>query len=81
MTVSAIEHRFRPLKKHAQAVREAVVKGKDARSMAEVIGAGGKGTPGCHAIPVSFAVSSPRSKLLVDRTELLFGDRCHTTRR
>ena len=44
-TESGIEHRFRPLKKHAQAVRQAVVEGKDPYSMAGVIGAGGKGTP------------------------------------
>ena len=39
-----MEHRFRPLKKHAQAVRQLVAQEKDPKILAEVIGSGGKGT-------------------------------------
>ena len=43
-TESALEHRFRPLKKQAQAVREAVSKGKDAKDLANSVVKNEKGT-------------------------------------
>ncbi len=43
--MAGIEHRFRPVKKMASVVRDAVAKGEDAKDFAGLVGMNEKGMP------------------------------------
>jgi len=55
-TTSAVEHRFRPLRKQAMVVRQAVASGKDALDVSSVLGMNEKGTVAYFSWPAQLAV-------------------------